>query len=79
MKEQIIKVIADQLNISVEEIELYDSLTDTLGADDLDVVELDVVELVMALEEELQVEVDDAIAGMWVTVNDIVGYFERGM
>ena len=64
-------LIADELGIEEDSIELESHLTDDLGADSLDAVEL-----IMAIEEEFEVEIDDTAAQAIKTVQDIVDYLE---
>ena len=54
MEERIKEIIADQLGIDVEQIKPESKFVDDLGADSLDVVEL-----IMAFEEEFDVEIPD--------------------
>jgi len=69
IKGRINKIIADQLGIDEKSIQIGDSFTDDLGADSLDVVEL-----VMALEEEFEIEIPDEDAEKISTVQDTVNY-----
>lgn len=62
-------VVAEQLGIDAEEIKLESSFVDDLGADSLDIVEL-----IMALEEEFDLEIPDEEAEKIATVADIVEY-----
>ena len=64
-------IIAEELGIEEDTIELDSHLSDDLGADSLDAVEL-----IMALEEEFEVEIDDSDAQAIKTVQDIVDYLE---
>ncbi len=66
------KIIVDQLGIDADKVTLEASFVDDLGADSLDLVEL-----VMALEEEYGIEVPDEDAEKIVTVNDIVEYLKK--
>ena len=64
-------IIVDQLDIDADKVTPGASITDDLGADSLDVVDL-----VMSLEEEFDMEIpDDAVEGI-KTVGDIVKYIE---
>jgi len=63
------EIIAEQLGINEEDISLDSSLSDSLGADSLDVVEI-----VMALEEEFDLEITDEDADKFDAVNDFVEY-----
>jgi acyl carrier protein len=69
MKEKVLQIIANQLGIDLEEITPEASVTDDLGADSLDVVEL-----IMALEEEFNLEIPDAEAEKIVNVQNIIDY-----
>ena len=71
MKEKIKKIIADQLCISVEKVAEDADITKDLGADSLDVVEL-----LMAFEEEFGVSISDEDASKIKSVNDVVAYIE---
>jgi len=69
--EKVKNVIIDQLNVDEEEINLDSSFIDDLGADSLDVVEL-----IMALEEEFDIEIPDEDAEKVSTVGDVVEYIK---
>ncbi|MPM78718.1 Acyl carrier protein [bioreactor metagenome] len=71
MFEKIRKRIADQLSIDEEEIKMDSSFADDLGADSLDIVEL-----IMALEEEFDMEIPDEDAEKISTVGDVVEYIK---
>lgn len=71
MKEKIKNLIAEQLCISVEKVTDTADITKDLGADSLDVVEL-----LMAFEEEFGVSISDEDATKIKCVNDIVAYIE---
>jgi acyl carrier protein len=62
-------IIAEQLGVSEEEIKITSSFIEDLGADSLDIVEL-----VMAMEEEFEVEIPDEEAENSKTVQDAVNY-----
>ena len=64
-------IVVDQLGVAEEEVTPEASFVDDLGADSLDVVEL-----VMALEEEFGVEIPDEDAEKIVTVGEAVKYIE---
>jgi acyl carrier protein len=63
--------VAHQLGVEAEKIMKESSFVEDLGADSLDVVEL-----VMALEEEFEIEIPDEQAEKIVTVGDAVKYIE---
>jgi acyl carrier protein len=69
--DKIKEIIAEQLGVEPEEVTLESSFIDNLGADSLDVVEL-----VMALEEEFDIEIPDEDAEKITTVNDAVEYIK---
>ena len=62
-------IIADQLGVGEDEIKTESSFIEDLGADSLDIVEL-----VMAMEEEFEVEIPDEEAENIKTVGDAVNY-----
>ena len=66
------KIIEDQLGVSAEQVTDTASFIDDLGADSLDTVEL-----VMALEEEFDIEIPDEDAEKMTTVASAVGYLEQ--
>jgi acyl carrier protein len=63
------KIIAEQLGVAEDEIKTTSSFIEDLGADSLDIVEL-----VMAMEEEFEVEIPDEEAENIKTVQDAVNY-----
>lgn len=69
--EKVRAIIAEELGIEEDSIEIDSHLADDLGADSLDAVEL-----IMAIEEEFEVEIDDSDAQAIKTVQDIVDYLE---
>ena len=71
-EDKVRKIIVDQLGVSAEEVTLEASFIDDLGADSLDTVEL-----VMALEEEFDMEIPDEDAEKIVTVADAIDYIEK--
>lgn len=66
------KIIIEQLGVEEEEITLEASYIDDLGADSLDIVEL-----IMAFEEEFGVEIPDSDAEKVTTVGDTVEYIKN--
>lgn len=70
--ERVQKVLVEQLDVSPDEVTPQASVIDDLGADSLDVVEI-----VMALEEEFDVEIPDEEAEKLVTVQKIVDYIDE--
>jgi acyl carrier protein len=69
IEQKVKNIIADQLGVGEEEIKITSSFIDDLGADSLDIVEL-----VMAMEEEFEVEIPDEEAENIKTVQDAVNY-----
>ncbi len=70
--EKVKEVIVDQLGVEDESIKLDTSFIDDLGADSLDIVEL-----IMALEEEFDMQIPDSEAEKISTVNDVVEYIKN--
>ena len=69
--DKIKEIIVEQLGVAETAITPDASFIDDLGADSLDIVEL-----IMALEEEFDLEIPDADAEKVVTVNDVVEYIK---
>lgn len=67
--EKVKEIIVEQLGVEEDIVKPEASFIDDLGADSLDVVEL-----IMALEEEFDLEIPDAEAEKVATVNDVVEY-----
>ena len=70
--EKLQEIIANQLGIEIEKVVPTADFTKELGADSLDVVEL-----VMAFEEEFEIEIDDEVAGEMATVQDALDYIQN--
>ncbi|MCM2352251.1 MAG: acyl carrier protein [Pseudobdellovibrio sp.] len=62
-------IIVDQLGVDPEKVKLESKFIEDLGADSLDIVEL-----VMAMEEEFDIEIPDEDAEKLKTVNDVQSY-----
>ena len=69
--EKVKSIIVEQLGVTETSVTMEASFIDDLGADSLDIVEL-----VMALEEEFDMEIPDADAEKVVTVGDVVDYIK---
>lgn len=72
MEEKIIELIADKLCKKKEQITLNSRLVEDLGADSLDVVEL-----IMAFEDEFGVSLPDEDIANMKTISDIVEYIKK--
>ena len=66
------EIIIDQLGVDEKEVTSEASFIDGLGADSLDTVEL-----VMAFEEEFDIEIPDEAAEKILTVKDAINYVEE--
>ena len=70
--DKIKKIIVDQLGVDESKISEDSSFVDDLGADSLDIVEL-----IMAFEEEFDIEIPDEDAEKIKTVGDAVKYLSK--
>lgn len=70
--DQVKEIIVDALGCDEDAVVLEASLKDDLEADSLDAVEL-----IMAIEEEFDIEIPDETAQNMKTVKDIVDYIEN--
>jgi acyl carrier protein len=66
------KVVVDQLDVNEDEVTPTASFVDDLGADSLDQVEL-----IMAFEEEFDIEIPDEDAEKITSVGDAVNYIDE--
>jgi acyl carrier protein len=71
IEEKVKDIIVEQLGVNPEQVTPQASFIEDLGADSLDIVEL-----VMAFEEEFGVEVPDEDAEKLQTVGDVIKYIE---
>ena len=71
-EERLKKIIAKELSVSEEEVTPEASFIDDLNADSLDLVEL-----IMALEEEFDVKISDEEADKIKTVKDAMDYVQE--
>ena len=69
VEERVKKIIAEKLSVDIEEVVPEASFVDDLGADSLDVVEL-----IMAMEEEFDTDISDEDAEQITTVQDAINY-----
>ena len=74
MYDSIIEIIANQLQIDVDTVDGGMKIMEDLGADSLDVVEM-----LMAMEENFGIAVPDEDIEDLITVNDVVAYVESNM
>jgi len=74
MKDKVVEIISNQLGIDHGDVTPEASVVDDLGADSLDVVEL-----VMALEEEFNLEIPDEEAEKIKSVKDIFSHMESAL
>lgn len=70
--EKVKEVIIEQLAVEEDTVKLDTSFIDDLGADSLDIVEL-----IMALEEEFDLQIPDSEAEKITTVGDVVEYIKN--
>lgn len=71
ISERVKSIIVEQLGVSLEEVTPHASFIEDLGADSLDIVEL-----IMALEEEYDLEIPDEDAEKIQTVDDVTKYIQ---
>ena len=69
--DEVKKIIVDELNVNPDKITLDASLSEDLGADSLDAVEV-----IMDLEDKYGITIDDETAKSIKTVKDVVDYIE---
>ena len=72
--EKVKGIIVEQLGVAEGSVTMEASFIDDLGADSLDIVEL-----IMALEEEFDTEIPDSDAEKIVTVGDVVEYIKENI
>ena len=70
--DQVKKIVVEQLGVAADEVQMSSTFVDDLGADSLDIVEL-----IMAFEEEFNIEIPDEKAEKIKTVEDVVKYIEE--
>lgn len=74
MEEKVKEIIAEQLNVSEESIFSNTSFIDDLGADSLDIFQI-----IMALEEEFEIEISNEEVEKMSTVEDAVNYIKNNI
>jgi len=74
MRDEVVDIICNQLGVEKADVTPEASVVDDLGADSLDVVEL-----VMALEEEFNLEIPDEEAEKIKSVQDIFSHMENAL
>jgi acyl carrier protein len=72
IEERVKNIIVEQLGVDAEQVNAAASFVDDLGADSLDTVEL-----VMAFEEEFDLEIPDEDAEKMRTVGEAVAYLDQ--
>ena len=70
--EKVRDIVVEQLGVEAEEVSIDSTFIDDLGADSLDMVEL-----IMAFEEEFNIEIPDEAAEKIKTVQDVVTYIDQ--
>ena len=71
LEEKVKKIIMDQLGVSADDVRPDASFVEDLGADSLDLTEL-----IMAMEEEFDIEIADEDAQKLLKVKDALAYIE---
>lgn len=71
LEQTVEKVIVDHLGVRPEDVKVYSSFVDDLGADSLDAVEL-----IMAMEEKFDIEIPDEDAEKITTVGSAIEYIK---
>lgn len=71
VEDRVKKIVVEQLGVKEDEVKNDSSFVDDLGADSLDTVEL-----VMALEEEFEIEIPDEEAEKITTIQQAIDYIE---
>ncbi len=70
--EKVRDIVVEQLGVEADEVQIESTFIDDLGADSLDIVEL-----IMAFEEEFNIEIPDEAAEKIKTVQDVVNYIDQ--
>ena len=72
--DEVKEILADNLDINADDIEMTSDLTDDLGADSLDAIDI-----VMSVEDQYSIEVPDEVIKNIKTVEDIVSFIENNI
>ena len=72
--DEIKDILAEQLDVNPDTIEMSSDLSSDLGADSLDAIDI-----VMSLEDQYGIEVPDSVIESMKTVEDIVGFIESNI
>lgn len=72
MKEKVIKIITEHLDVDTDKVQSKSSFIEDLGADSLDIVEI-----IMSFEEEFGIEITDKDAEQLKTVQDVLDYLTK--
>ena len=70
--EKVRDIVVEQLGVEPDEVSIESTFIDDLGADSLAIVEL-----IMAFEEEFNIEIPDEAAEKIKTVQDVVTYIDQ--
>ena len=71
MKEELIKIIAEELSVDEEQVTMEANLQDDLGADSLDAIQL-----IMSIENEFDISIPETEIDNLKTVADLLKYIE---
>lgn len=72
--DEVKEILSEQLGIDADRIELASTLSDDLGADSLDAIDV-----VMTIEDQYSIEVPDEVIETMKTVEDIVNFIEANI
>ena len=74
IEEKVKELVVEQLGVSADEVKPESSFVESLGADSLDLTEL-----IMAMEEEFDIEIDDEQAQKIIKVQDAIAHIEKAV
>ena len=72
--EKVRAIVVEQLGVDEADVQIDSTFIDDLGADSLDIVEL-----IMAFEEEFEIEIPDDVAEKIKTVKETVDYIDKNI